>query len=165
MFLCVYKREIIMGLILFLSLARGASRSVQSCLLDLEGSSKNRRQDLAWLVFTRAPCFEPRLTYFFMMSVQFRECPTHKEKLSNWLLEILVPVATCQVHFERTFYIRAFESTSWYAWFAMQKATVWAYTVLVLTWNSIMNHYLRNDVQVYCVELVMRLVVSFYNEI
>lgn len=57
------------------------------------------------------------------------------------LLQILVTEATAQVPYGKAFGASALESTSSYAWKALQNATVWAYAVTVFSWTTILNHY------------------------
>lgn len=96
---------------MFPVLATGASRHVLSGHLELEGSSKDERQELEELVF---PCTS-FLKDFFMMSVQTSKCTTYNEALGNFWVAILVAVATGQMHYGRASGGRALGSRSSYA--------------------------------------------------
>lgn len=69
--------------LLFPLRGRGARWYVQSGLLDVQGSFKNKRQELAELLIPCAAFLEPLLTYLFMMSVLVRKCTTNKDELRS----------------------------------------------------------------------------------
>lgn len=110
--LVCFRRGITLGPQLCPVLATSARRCVPSCLLGIQGSSKDERQEVAEIVFPFAICFEPSQTYFFIISVQVSKGTTYNDGLCNWLLADSVAVATCQVHYRRGFGASALEGMS-----------------------------------------------------
>lgn len=115
-FRCVVRKDITLGSLCFVVLATRASRCIRSWYLDVEGSSKDWRKEIAKLVFFCAAWFESTLAYSSRRSVTVRKSSTYGQDLGNWLLAILITVVISQGHYGTELGTSALESTIPYAW-------------------------------------------------